>query len=66
MPEWFSALINSPLAGGVASGLIFLGGVKVEIRSLHEKASAAIASARRAHVRIDDHVDRHHVGGKHA
>lgn len=63
MPDWLAALFNSPLAGGVVSGLLFLGGVKVELRSLHEKAAQAIAAASRAHVRIDDHIDRHHVKG---
>lgn len=66
MPEWLLNLVNSPLVGGIASGLLFLGGVRVEIRSLHEKAAQALASAARAHVRLDDHVDRHHVGVKNA
>lgn len=66
MPEWVVDLLNSPLAGGVASGLIFLGGIKVEIRAIHEKLSAVASSAQRAHVRLDDHVDKHHVGVKRA
>lgn len=61
MPDWLLSLINSPLSGGVVSGLIFLGGIKVEIRNINEKVAGAIASAQRAHVRLDDHVDRHHV-----
>lgn len=61
MPEWLLSLANSPLAGGVVSGLLFLGGIKAEMRALNEKARAAIDSAKRAHVRIDDHISRHHV-----
>lgn len=62
MPEWIAALINSPLAGGVVSGLLFLGGVKVEIRNLHEKSRAAIDTAKRAHERLDSHIDNHLKG----
>lgn len=67
MPDLLEALANSPLAGGIAGGLIFGGYVKAEIRNLHEKVIQAIATATRAHVRLDDHIDRHHVnGGKNA
>lgn len=63
VPDWLLPLLNSPLAGGVASGLLFLGGVKVELRRLDEKARAALASVQRVHVRLDDHIDRHHTAG---
>lgn len=66
MPDWFLSVLDSPLAGGVASGLIFLGGIKVEIRAIHDKLADVASSARRAHVRLDDHVDRHHLGAKNA
>jgi hypothetical protein len=66
MPDWVIAALNSPLVGGVVSGLIFLGGIKVEIRNINQRVAEVIASNRRAHVRIDDHIDRHHVGVKNA
>ena len=61
MPDWLLPLLNSPLAGGIASGLLFLGGVKVELRRLDEKARAAMAVALRADGDIRNHIDRHHV-----
>lgn len=55
MPEWFMQMLNSPVAGGVVSGLLFLGGVKVELRRLDEKAVAAMAVA----LRVDDDLKGH-------
>jgi hypothetical protein len=60
VPEWAMQLIG-PLAGGAVAGLMMAGAIRAEVRSLNEKTLAAAASALRAHVRIDDHIDRHHV-----
>jgi hypothetical protein len=59
MPDWLLPLLNSPVAGGIVSGLLFLGGVKVELRRLDERAGAAMVAAQRAHVRIVDHINQH-------
>lgn len=65
MPEWAMQIIG-PVAGGAVSGLLFIGGIRAEMRAIGEKVADVATTARRAHVRIDDHVDRHHVGVKHA
>lgn len=59
MPDWLLPLLNSPVAGGVVSGLLFLGGVKAELRRLDERSGVAMVSADRANERIDDHLKQH-------
>lgn len=53
MPDWLLPLI-APILSGAVTGLIIVAGLRVEVRNLKE-------SNRRAHVRIDDHIDRHHT-----
>lgn len=60
MPEWALPFIG-PVAGGAVSGLLVLAGLRVEVKALREFIASASASALRAHTRIDDHIDRHHV-----
>lgn len=54
MPDWILQLVG-PAVGGLISGLVVIAGLRVEVR-------IAAASATRAHVRIDDHINQHHVG----
>lgn len=51
MPEWVLQLIG-PIVSGAMSGLMIVAGLRVEVRNLRE-------STRRAHVRIDDHINQH-------
>lgn len=60
MPEFLLQLAG-PAVGGAVSGLMILAGLRVEVKALRESVAGAIAAATRAHVRIDDHIDRHHV-----
>lgn len=60
MPEWLQALIEPALSGAVM-GLMLLGGLRQQVNSLKESLTALAASVTRAHTRIDDHIDRHHV-----
>lgn len=61
MPEWVFQI------GGIvfAAGGVY-GAIRADLKALHDKAAAAVSSAHRAHVRLDDHIDRHHVGAKNA
>lgn len=58
MPDWLAQLIG-PVAGGAVSGLMMLAGLRVEVRALNDKVAAAIGTAQRAHVRLDDHINQH-------
>ena len=60
MPDWMNQIIG-PLLSGCASGLVIVAGLRVEVRNLKDKSKETAASAQRAHVRLDDHIDRHHV-----
>lgn len=51
MPEWLLALAGPALSGAI-TGLVIVAGLRVEVRNLKE-------SNRRAHLRIDDHIDWH-------
>lgn len=61
MPDWLMQMAGYLVAGGMAYGAI-----RADLKALHDKAMSAVASAQRAHIRIDDHIDRHHVGVKNA
>jgi len=50
-----------PMAGGAVTGLMLLAGLKVEVRNLREQLSGVASSLHRAHIRIDDHIECHHV-----
>jgi hypothetical protein len=54
MPDWLLTLL-APVLTGAVSGLVVVAGLRVDVRNIKD-------SAMRAHVRIDDHIDRHHVG----
>lgn len=60
MPDWLLQLVG-PILSGSVSGLVIVAGLRVKVQNLQEKAKETADSARRAHVRIDDHIDRHHV-----
>lgn len=49
------------MAGGAVTGLMLLAGLKVEVRNLRDQLGAVASSLHRAHIRIDDHIERHHV-----
>lgn len=61
MPEWVFQMAGYLFAAGATYGAI-----RSDLKGLHDKAHTAVVSAQRAHVRIDDHIDRHHVGVKNA
>jgi hypothetical protein len=66
MPDWMLQL-TGPIASGAVTGLMLVAGLKVEVKSLGEKFASLASSVQRAHVRIDDHIERHHIGrGNHA
>lgn len=60
MPDWFQPFAG-PMAGGAVTGLMLLAGLKVEVRNLRDQLGAVASSLHRAHIRIDDHIERHHV-----
>src|SRR6185369_17622411 len=60
VPEWVMQLLGSNLAAGIAAGLIFVGALRVEVRTLREKQAETQGSVTRAHVRIDDHITHWH------
>lgn len=60
MPEWLSQLLGPALSGAV-TGLTLIAGLRVEVRNLKSLVAGIGASARRAHERIDHHIDQHHV-----
>jgi outer membrane murein-binding lipoprotein Lpp len=56
MPEWVLQVLSTFFLGGIAYG-----GIRSDLKAMHERTSAALSSAHRAHVRIDDHIDKHHT-----
>lgn len=60
MPEWLEPLAG-PMAGGAVTGLMLLAGLRVEVKNLREQLAGVASSLHRAHIRIDDHIERHHV-----
>lgn len=56
MPEWLLQL-----AGYIAVGGFAYGAIRSDLKALHEQLAKAERSATRAHTRIDDHIDRHHI-----
>lgn len=58
MPDWLLQVIGYAFAGGCVYGAI-----RADMKAIHEQVKAASGSAVRAHRRIDDHIDRHHVRG---
>jgi len=63
MPDWLIQLIG-PIAGGCIAGIFAAGSIKAQVSSLVFTIGEVKATASRAHVRIDDHIDRHHLGAK--
>lgn len=60
MPDWVLQLMNSPIAGGVVSGMLFVGGLRVELRRLDEKARAAMSTALRVDKDLKGHITHWH------
>jgi len=60
MPDWLLQLVGPALSGGVA-GLMLVAGLRGEVRALRDVVAEIASTTRRAHERIDDHIDRHHV-----
>lgn len=60
MPEWMMQLA-SPVASGAVAGLVLVAGLRVEVRNLKESMGNLASSVHRAHVRMDDHIERHHI-----
>lgn len=60
MPEWMLQLVG-PMAGGTVTGLMLVAGLRVEVRNLKDSMGGVVASVHRAHARIDDHIERHHI-----
>lgn len=58
MPDWVLQILGWLVGGGIAYGAI-----RSDLKSLHEGLRDTKAATQRAHVRIDDHIDRHHVRG---
>jgi hypothetical protein len=56
MPEWMLQTAGMLFAGGVIYGAI-----KQDLRAMHEHIIDNKRSSERAHVRIDEHIDKHHV-----
>lgn len=52
MPDWLLPVLT-PIVTGAITGLVVVAGLRVEVRNLRD-------SVGRAHVRLDDHIDRHH------
>lgn len=52
MPDWLLPVLT-PIVTGAITGLVVVAGLRVEVRNLRH-------SVGRAHVRLDDHIDRHH------
>jgi len=52
MPDWLLPVVT-PIVTGAITGLVVVAGLRVEVRNLRD-------SVGRAHVRLDDHIDRHH------
>lgn len=53
MPDWLLSIIAPVISGGI-TGLVVVAGLRVDVRNTKD-------SVARAHTRIDDHIDRHHV-----
>lgn len=49
--------------GLLAAGAVY-GGIRTDLRWQREKSEAAAQSARRAHERIDEHVNHHLIRGQ--
>lgn len=60
MPDWLHQLLGPALSGGIA-GLVLVAGLRVEVRALKELVVSVAASNTRAHDRITDHIERHHI-----
>lgn len=56
MPDWLFQLAGYLIAGGMSYGAI-----RTDLKALHERLGINEKTAERAHVRIDDHIDRHHT-----
>lgn len=58
MPDWILQLLGFAIAGGAGYAAI-----RADLARLHERTNTAIASATRAHERLDEIFDRR---GRHA
>jgi hypothetical protein len=56
MPDW---LLQA--AGMLFTGGILYGAIKQDLKAMHENVRDNKETAKRAHVRIDDHIDKHHI-----
>jgi len=55
MHEWVIQLAGYLVVGGM-----LYGGIRADIRQLHEKAGDLKQTAIRAHRRLDEHIEAHH------
>lgn len=60
MPDWIQSIAQQAI-GGAVSALVLIAGLRVEVKNLTEKFNGLASSVSRAHTRIDDHIERHHV-----
>lgn len=59
MPEWLIQLGAYFVIGGAAYGAI-----RTDLQGLHDKAALLRDSVSKAHSRIDEHINLHHVRGQ--
>lgn len=59
MPEWLFQLGAYAVIAGAAYGAI-----RTDLQGLHDKAATLRDSVSKAHARIDDHINMHHVRGQ--
>jgi len=60
LPDWLLQLLG-PMAGGAVTGVMLLAGLRVEVKNLKEHIGGVASSVRRAHARLDKHLEDCHV-----
>ena len=63
MTDLLTQLVGTALAagsGGVAAWVV----IRVDVALAKQTAEKAEESCQRAHVRLDDHVEKHHTGAR--
>lgn len=53
IPAWLQSVLVSVFSAGA-----IYGGIRADLRTLHEKVASAAKSASRAHERIDNHLEQ--------